>query len=170
MCEDAKKLINVNDDNNLENDCSCTSNLLEPDARIAELVLVSSMYPGQLNCLDAIVQSALDNENYNINFNQSIDAIFTVDELLQVHIVLPLKFPQQKLQVHCRIVNTGFDKKLQTHLNDELKVHSTLNNLLEVILTINQLWSELDKKPAKENKSDKEQNDEGKFNRNVWND
>lgn len=158
MCEDANKSIN-------DNDCSSSNNYsLESDARIAELVLVSTMYPGQLICSDIMIQSALDSGNLNINFNQSIDVDFIVDQFLQVHINLPVKFPQEKLQVHCRIVNTGLDRKLQNHLNDELKKHSTLDNLLEVILTINQVWSDLDKKPAKENKTDNQKTNEGNSN------
>ena len=117
------------------------------DGRIVDLVLINSMYPGQLVLDDSQLHSHIViNENVTTQYCLPISGIFIVDKILEIYIELPIQYPNCQFTVHCRIIDGSFNKILQKRLNNEVSSlfrDSKETNLIEIIQTIIQKWNDL---------------------------
>ncbi|XP_046919219.2 RWD domain-containing protein 2B [Dermatophagoides farinae] len=136
------------------------------DPRIAELIIISSMYPTQLQCVDDEIQRSIDEQNFH-RFNHSITALFNVDTMLEIHLIMPVEYPNDDpncLQIYCRITDTSLlndHKNLQKQLNERVKNEIIdSGSLINVIPKIIEIWTEMKSSKCDSNHSNAEKDDD----------
>ena len=115
------------------------------DGRIAELVLLNSMYPGQLELDDAQLQDSIRSEDVTAKCAQSVSGLFLVDKSLEVHFVLPIGYPEnEKPTIHCRIMDGRLGRDFQKQFNDDIAqfMDKGDSNLIETLQTILHMWDD----------------------------
>ncbi|XP_027197970.2 RWD domain-containing protein 2B [Dermatophagoides pteronyssinus] len=128
------------------------------DPRIAELILIKSMYPElRLQCLDDQLQRAIDEQNFHYHhFDDvsSITVLFNVDESLECRLTMSVDYPSLDsncLQIFCHIIsNKNQQKQLNERVENELIER---NSLIQVVPKIIELWNEMKSSSSSDSKS-----------------
>lgn len=115
------------------------------DGRVAELVLLHSMYPRQLDLDDAQLLTAIQAEDVTTKCSRPVTGLFLVNKALEVSFVLPLGYPENgRPTVHCRLLDGSFSRSLQNKVNEDVAQIMAKGDvgLIEILQTTVRLWDD----------------------------
>ncbi|KPM10159.1 hypothetical protein QR98_0087090 [Sarcoptes scabiei] len=122
----------------------------EFEPRLIELIVISSMYPDQLFCSDLNVEKEIKKENHRFRYNDTIKAAFRIFDseqsrrlLLEINFDLPEGYPDRKNLHFCwQIIDPDLYRLLNKVLTNKFNELIAINNLIELIPKIIEIWKE----------------------------